>query len=115
MSDASTENAVPSSAPSKLTEEEAGQLERFSKGREKIQHDLGLLEARPTIDAFADFNVQVDERSMESIKIVWDGLEEQKAQCQAWREERDRIEEQTVQFDSADMQSLRRLAKGALP
>lgn len=96
----------------KLTDEEATQLERFSQGRAKIEHDLNTLESRPTIDAFANFTTNLDERSLPSITAVWTTLDEQHAQCLHWKEENDRIEDQTVQFDSADMESLRRLAKG---
>lgn len=100
------------STPSKLTVEEAGHLERFSKGRAKIEHDLALLEGRPPIDAFSNFNAEINERNIESVRQVWATLDDEVAQCATWTEERDRIEEQTVQFDSADMENLRRLAKG---
>lgn len=96
----------------KLTDEEATQLERFSQGRAKIEHDLKTLESRPIIDAFANFTTNLDERSLPSITAVWSTLDDQHAQCLEWKQENDRIEDQTVQFDSADMESLRRLAKG---
>ena len=99
----------------KLTDEEASQLERFSQGRAKIEHDLDTLESRPIIDAFANFTADLNERSIASITALWSTLDEQQGQCLQWKEENDRIEDQTVQFDSADMESLRRLAKGVLP
>ncbi|CAO1631602.1 unnamed protein product [Sympodiomycopsis kandeliae] len=100
-------------AKASLTDEEAKQLEHFLQGRAKIEQDLAVLESRPPINAFADFHAEVDERSIDSIRSVWAALKEQTAECDAWRAERDRIEEQTVQFDSADMESLRKLAKAA--
>lgn len=95
-----------------LTREEAFELGRFSEGKARIDEHLQLLESRPTIDAFADFKPSWEAMTMGDIEQQWAPLDARREEAAKWIEERDGIEETTLRFDAADMERLRKLAKG---
>lgn len=94
--------------PTVLSAQEAVELERFSHGKTRIEGWLRTLESRPLIEPLAGFTA-VENVSLQNL---WPTLDNDIELAAKWSEERDQIEEQAVEFNQADMEKLRRLAKG---
>lgn len=98
-----------------LTHEEAVELGRFSKGKARIDELLEMLDSRPSIEAFAGFR-PVAARIIASHDVdldsVWKNLGTRQQQADNWIKERAMIEQEAMEFDVADMERLRKLAKG---
>lgn len=98
-----------------LTHEEATELGRFSQGKARIEECTAILESRSPIDPFAEFRMAaknlLSDRDWDHSQI-WASLDNQRTELNLWIQERDRIEQEARDFDVADMERLRKLAKG---
>ncbi|CAO1632057.1 unnamed protein product [Parajaminaea phylloscopi] len=111
----------PTEAPDAvLTHQDAEELGRFSQGKARIDEYLRLLDSRPRIEPFAHFRPAVaalitspGQGTPADLQSVWDALDGRVQEAEAWEEERDRIEREAAEFDVADMERLRHLAKAS--
>lgn len=95
-----------------LTRQEVGELGRFSQGKARIQQSLQLLEGRVKPDAFYTLAGVDAAMDREQMMASWVDLDAAVAENDQARADRDRIEDEAQHFDVADMERLRKLAKG---
>ncbi|PWN20052.1 hypothetical protein BCV69DRAFT_283583 [Microstroma glucosiphilum] len=100
-------------AASVLTDQETAELSRFSQGRAHIQSHLDLLGSRPAVDPFAHFVPVWNTSSEAHLLSVWSDLDARLDEVKQWIAERDQIEDEASEFDSEDMEKLRKMAKAA--